>query len=102
MKPLEFIFMLLSKFINFPPGRLTTLQDQSAAWLDENRNKDNFISKVIAKTDLWYVQVLLAILFLFSVKAVSNWLYSSSTDDVLVDEEEDDIPVNSSQKFNLN
>lgn len=101
MKPLEFIFMLLSKFIVFPEGRIIELKEHGAKWLNDNREKDNFIGKLIKHSEQWYVQVALAILFLFSVKAVSSWLYSTTDENTLVDEEEDEIPANSQQKFKL-
>lgn len=108
MLPHEFLFMLLSKFIAFPDGRLQELKDKMANWVAAQKErktddgKPHFIAKIVGHSEQWYVQVLLAIVFLFSVKSIGKWLYENNSDeDVMIDDEYDDIPVNN-KKFKLN
>lgn len=106
MKPLEFLFALLKQFINFEPGRLSELSEKAHAWWNIQVDKDNAASKFLKKGDEWYVQIILAIAFLFGVKYVSGWLTRNDSPNMLDDDDYDDYddeePVHSGRgKFNL-
>jgi len=104
MKPLELIFALLAKFIDFPSGRLSQLKDEAANWERKQKEseKDSAIKKLLQKSELWYVQVALAIAFLIGVKSIGNWLMSNDQPDVIEDEEIDNDIPSSPRKFSLN
>jgi hypothetical protein len=105
MKPLELIFALLRRFIDFKPGRISKLEDEAANWETKIRDgEDSPLKKLVTKCDEWYIQIALAILFLFGVKYIGQWLMNDSPADVLEDDEfedEDDAPA-APRKFSLN
>lgn len=105
MNPLEVVFALLRRFIDFKPGRITKLEDQAALWETKVREgEDSPLKKIVTKCDEWYIQVILAIAFLFGVKYIGQWLMNDSPAGVLDDDEfedEDEAPK-APRKFSLN
>lgn len=76
MNPIEFLFKLIARFIDMEEGRITLLREQAAAWITKNRDHKVW-GPVIKYGDEWYVQVLLCIVFVISVKAIGRWMVSS-------------------------
>ena len=81
MNLIEFLFALLKKFLSksIDAARMTQLNLKANQWLIDQ--KDHKIAgKVIKYQDEWYIQILLAFAFLFSVKSIADWLVSSPDD----------------------
>lgn len=102
MKPLEFLFYIISHFISLEPGRLSTLKDEAAKWEREQLEKDNLLSKTLKHGNAWYVQVALALSLIFVVKAISNWLVSAPEIDPESPEDETPIFNAKTKKFIIN
>lgn len=105
MNPLEVLFALLRRFIDFKPGRVSELSDQASAWEEKiKKGEDSPLKKILIKCDEWYIQVALAILFLFGVKYIGQWLMNDSPADVIDDDEfeDDDDAPKAPRKFSLN
>lgn len=100
MKFLEFLFALLQRFINFEPARIRDIKEQAAKWEEDNKGKDNLLGKALKFQEQWWMQVLFAILLLVSVKAVSNWLMSTS-EGLEEDEEDEEVGMKLPKKYNL-
>ena len=100
MKFLEFLFALLQRFINFDPARIATIKEQAAKWEAENKEKDNWLGKALKFQEQWWMQILFAILLLVGVKAVSNWLMSTS-EGLEEDEEDEEVGMKLPKKYNL-
>lgn len=104
MNPLELLFSLLRRFINFDPQRIASLEKQGNTWLVEQKEKEGPMKKALLFTERWYIQVLCAILLLVFTKSITNWMMSRSEPDVFEDDEDaTDAEKNPHfEKFNLN
>lgn len=104
MNPFEFLFAFLSKFITFPPGRLSEIKDKAFNWKNQQTDKDTPVGKLLKKGDEWWVQILLAIAFLIGVKKFGEWMMSTTEPDDLAGDEddEDEEPTPVGRKFKLN
>jgi hypothetical protein len=116
MNFLEYVFKLLWQFLSFEPGRFETLKEKAMKWrleqeeisgkakTPEAEKKLKWFQKLIKYDNEWYVQIGLAIFFLFSVKTVRTWLLSDgndSDDDDDYDDDDDDADADSRIKRKL-
>jgi len=82
MNPLEFIFMLLQRYASIPPQKVEYLRSQAFQWYQSKEVEDNKIAKYIKeKGEMWYVQLGLAVLFIFAVRWVHDFMNPSASDD---------------------
>ncbi len=103
MKPIEFLFYIINYFITLEPGRLSQLKDQASAWEKEQLDsEDSKLKKPLEYGSKWYTQVFLAILMIFTVKTISNWLVETPQLEIDDETTSDNIFNNKTKKFTLN
>jgi hypothetical protein len=91
MKVLEYIFKLLLQFIQFEGGRYEELKRKAELWYETEQKKEGSKwAKLINLNEQWYIQVLLAVFFVVSVKSIRNWILSAPKQDADEDEDDDD------------
>jgi hypothetical protein len=113
MNFLEFIFKLLWQFITFEDGRWAELKEKAFAWRNKVEKEANdpelleenklWYHKLIPHDNEWYVQLGLAVFFLFAVKTVRTWLLtdgSLDSDDDDDDDDSDEMPLHKVRQMN--
>tara|TARA_Y100000588_G_C14174044_1_gene890505 strand:- start:872 stop:1129 length:258 start_codon:yes stop_codon:yes gene_type:complete len=85
MSPIEFIFALLERFVPISPTKIEQLNAEGKDWwkkmVDQNENPTGLLVPIKKHSNEWYVQSGLAVLFIFAVKSVSNWMNGDSDQD---------------------
>jgi hypothetical protein len=85
MNPLEFIFLLIEKYVPVNPGRFEQLRQQAKLWyvggisdhgekMEPEGKKSKIGSWIIDKGEIWWVQIILAFVFLFAQREFHNFL----------------------------
>ena len=96
MNLIELLFKLLARFIDMEPGKMSELKDKAAQWQNDP-NKAPWLQKLIQYQNLWYVQVALCFVFIFSVRSISRWMTADSKptedDDNGEDDEEEEAMI---------
>lgn len=98
------LFALLKQFISFPAGRYTQLFDQASNWERDQKEKGGKFAGLLKKSEEWYVQVGMAILFLIGVKYIGNWIMNRNEPELIDDEEGLDEELQTpaaGRKFNI-
>ena len=91
MDLIAFLFALLGKFLgkSISEAKQKELNVSALQWRKDQMNHP-VVGKVLKFTDLWWCQIILAFVFLFSVKSIADWLVSSPDDDEDSEDDDDD------------
>lgn len=75
MNPLEFIFTLIERYVPVTPGRFEALKQKAKEWYVSEEAKSSAIGKfVVEKGEIWYVQIGLAIFYLFAAQSFRDMM----------------------------
>ncbi|PQJ12859.1 hypothetical protein CJD36_003700 [Flavipsychrobacter stenotrophus] len=89
MTLVDFLFMLIAKFIDMAPGKHTELKDKASLWYT-NMKTDPKYAKYAEYMDHWMFQVFLCFAFLFSVKSIARWMVADNNPGATDDDDSDD------------
>jgi len=99
MKIIEFLFYIVNHFLSLKPDRIEHLQNEASKWeVLHKENEDSKIGKFLKKSEVWYVQLGLALFCLFSIKSIGDWFYSVNSETIEDEEEVEYINDNSKKK----
>lgn len=103
MKIIEYLFYIVNHFLALEPDRIEHLRNQSKLWeVKQKEDPDSKVGKFLMKSEVWYVQLGIALFALFSIKSIGDWFYSNNNEIV---EDDDDQPNyindNKPKKFKL-
>lgn len=89
MKPTEYLFNLVRKFLKntIDVGRIRTLEADADKW-EINEAGHRIFGPIIKWGKVWWVQLLTALFFLYSVKSIADWQVSSPDEEVEDNDEE--------------
>jgi hypothetical protein len=77
MKLIEFIFLFMRTFTKTEPERIAKLNEDAALWISNEKEQNTKKGKFIQASELWYWQILLAVLSPTLIKLYANWLTSA-------------------------
>lgn len=79
MNPIDFIFMLIKKFVPIKEAEFASMKMEADAWHMKATNGEEEPTNPVMKaykehTTKWYVKLGLSVLWLFAVKAVADFM----------------------------
>lgn len=102
MKIIEYLFYIVNHFLALKPDRISHLSNEADKWeVKHKTDPDSKIGKFLIKSEVWYVQLGIALFALFSIKSIGDWFYSTSNEIIEDDDETNYINDNKPKKFKL-